>query len=82
MNDFEDLIVRVDPSTIDDMMKNLNKDQLKIFNNIKSGSLSVGSSGDAGILRLFVSGCGGTGKSYLIKLSELGYKLQQAKTLL
>ena len=70
MNDFDDLIVHFDLSTIDDMMKNLNEDQLRIFGNIKSiieGHISVGGSGDAEILQLFVSGCGGTGKSYLIE---------------
>jgi len=53
MNDFEELIVHVDPDTIDDMIKNLNDDQLRIFNNIKSimeGQQSEGSSGDAAII--------------------------------
>ena len=42
MNDFEDLIVHVDLNTIDDMMKNLNEDQLRIFDSIKSGSAKCG----------------------------------------
>ena len=70
MNDFKDLILHVNPSTIADMIKNFNEDHLRIFNCIKSiieGQQSVGSSKDAEILQLFVSGCGGTGKSYLIK---------------
>ena len=70
MNDFEDLMVHVDPTTIDDMIEKLNSDQTRIFNKVKmiiENQQTVGSSGDAEILRLFVSGCGGTGKSYLIK---------------
>ena len=70
MNDFEDLMVHVDPTTIDDMIEKLNSDQTSIFNKVKmiiESQQTVGSSGDAEILRLFVSGCGGTGKSYLIK---------------
>ena len=34
------------------------------------GQQSEGSSGDVEILRLFVSGCGGTGKSNLIKVTR------------
>ena len=70
MNDFEDLMVHVDPATIDDMIEKLNSDQTRIFDKVKTiikSQQTVGSSGDAEILRLFVSGCGGTGKSYLIK---------------
>ena len=70
MNDFEDLMVRVDPATIDDMIEKLNSDQTRIFDKVKTiikSQQTVGSSGDAEILILFVSGCGGTGKSYLIK---------------
>ena len=70
MNDFEDLMLHVDPTTIDDMIEKVNSDQTRIFNKVKTiieSQQTVGSSGDAEILRLSVSGCGGTGKSYLIK---------------
>ena len=70
MNDFEDLMVHVDPTTIDDMIEKLSSDQTRIFDKEKTiieSQQTVGSSGDAEILRLFVSDCGGTGKSYLIK---------------
>ena len=81
MNDFEDLMVHVDPTTIDDMIEKLNSDQTRIFDKVKTiieNQQTVGS-GDAEILRLLVSGCGGTGKSYLIKTIRTWVKAMTGK---
>ena len=48
----------------------MNDDQLHVFNKVKSAienqtSAALGEHSE--ILQLFISGCGGTGKSYLIK---------------
>ena len=83
MNDIEDLMVHVDPTTIDDMIEKLSSDQTGIFDKVKTiieSQKTVGSSGDADILRLFVSGCGGTGKSYLIKTIRAWVQAMTAPT--
>ena len=52
------------------MISKLNDDQLRVFNKIKitiEAQVSSGADCDSKILRLFVSGFGGTGKSFLIR---------------
>ena len=68
MTDFEDLACHVDPVDVQDMINRLNEDQQRVFNKVKA-TIEAQVSTDAGaeLFRLFVSGCGGTGKSFLIQ---------------
>ena len=70
MEDFEDLVCDIDPIYVQDMNDQLNKDQLHVFNKVRTtieAQASTDTTSPAELCRLFVSGCGGTGKSYLIK---------------
>ena len=70
MADFEDLVCHVNPEDIQDMIGQLNEDQLRVFNKVKTAveaQVSTEVTVDSELCRLFVSGCGGTGKSFLIK---------------
>ena len=70
MADFEDLVYHVNPEDIQDMIGQLNEDQLRVFNRVKTtieAQVSTEVKVDTELCRLFVSGCGGTGKSFLIK---------------
>ena len=70
MADFEDLVCHVNPEDIQDMIGQLNEDQLRVFNKVKTAveaQVSTEVTVDSEVCRLFVSGCGGTGKSFLIK---------------
>ena len=70
MADFEDLVCHVDPATVQDMIARLNEDQLRVFNKVKGtieAQVNTETVDDVELCRLFVSGCGGTGKSFLIK---------------
>ena len=70
MADFEDLACHVDPVDIEDLIGQLNEDQLRVFNKVKAtieAQISTDATDGAELCRLFVSGCGGTGKSFLIQ---------------
>ena len=70
MADFEDLACHVDPVDIEDLIGRLNEDQLRVFNKVKAtieAQVSTDATDGAELCRLFVSGCGGTGKSILIQ---------------
>ena len=69
MDDFEELRVCVNPSSVDNMIKLMNADQSRVFQTVKTvieAQSTATTTTDTEILRLFVSGCGGTGKSFLI----------------
>jgi len=66
MVEFEDAIHHEEVN-VDEMILKLNEDQLRVFNKVKSTIDKQNSGTPSEILRLFISGCGGTGKSYLIK---------------
>ena len=69
MTDFEDLACHVDPVDVQDMINRLNEDQLRVFTKVKAtieAQVSTDATDGAELFRLFVSGCGGTGKSFLI----------------
>ncbi|XP_058800179.1 ATP-dependent DNA helicase PIF5-like [Phymastichus coffea] len=77
IKDVQDLIEKVAETKdidVDQSIKNLNVDQLRIFNTITSTMSS-----DNKVIRLFVSGFGGTGKSYLIENLVLWNKLKRNK---
>ena len=70
MADFEDLACHVDPVDTEDLIGRLNEDQLRVFNRVKAtieAQVSTDATDGAELCRLFVSGCGGTGKSFLIQ---------------
>ena len=70
MADFEDLACHVDPVDIEDLIGRLNEDQLRVFNKVKAtieAQVSTDATDGAELCKLFVSGCGGTGKSFLIQ---------------
>ena len=70
LEDFEDLACNIDPGNVQDMIDQLNEDQLRVFNKVRAtieAQASTDTTSSAELCRLFVSGCGGTGKSYLIK---------------
>ena len=70
MTDFEDLACHVDPVDVQDMINRLNEDQLRVFTKVKAtieAQVSTDATDGAELFRLFVSGCGGTGKSFLIQ---------------
>ena len=67
MEDFEDLACHADPLDVQDMIGQLNEDQLRVFNTVKTAIEAQVSTDSADLCRLFVSGCGETGKSFLIK---------------
>lgn len=60
---------------VDEMIAGLNADQLRVFNNIKD-TLTARKNNVPGakVLRRFISGVGGVGKSHLIKLLRLWAK--------
>jgi len=70
MADFENVASIESDISIEDMIKSLNPDQTRIFNTVKDAVLSQMSpttEDPTEVLRMFVSGSGGTGKSFLIK---------------
>ena len=70
MADFEAALIDNDDADVDAMIENLNEDQLRIFNKVRNqvqAQCTSPSTENAKPMRMFVSGCGGTGKSYLIK---------------
>ncbi|XP_058791053.1 ATP-dependent DNA helicase PIF1-like [Phymastichus coffea] len=81
IKDVQDLIEKVcekendsDLDDLDESIKNFNNDQLRIFNTITS-TISSGSK----VMRMFVSGFEGTGKSYLIENLVLWNKRKRNK---
>ena len=81
MVDFEDLVCHVNPDDIQDMIGQLNEDQLRVFNKVITtieAQVSTEVKVDSELCRLFVSGCGGTDKSFLIKTIRAW--VQQATT--
>ena len=70
MDEFDELFKKSSKENIDSMVSKLNKDQLEVFQKV-TGTIKVqitgATDGTADCVRLFVSGCGGTGKSFLIK---------------
>ena len=62
MQEFRDVLDKTDEINIDDLISGLNDDQKRVFDTITNTINS-----DSKYLRHYVSGEGGTGKSYLIK---------------
>ena len=82
MADFEDLVCHVNPEDIQGMIGQLNEDQLRVFNKVKTAieaQVSTGVKVDSELCRLFISGCGGTGKSFLIKTIRAWVQLTTGK---
>ena len=70
MEEFNEIFKKSSTNDVDTMISNLNADQLKVFETItRSIKAQISDAADvtAHTVRLFVSGCGGTGKSFLIK---------------
>lgn len=70
MADFEDPACHIDPVDVQDMIGQLTEDQLQVFDKVKAsieGQVSADGTNSVELCRLFVSGCGGTGKSFLIQ---------------
>ena len=66
MTEFDELFKPVSLKDANSMISNLNHDQLRIFNKVKS-SVEAQLSGTTTVpIQMFVSGCRGTGKSFLI----------------
>ena len=70
MADFEAALIDHDDTNVDAMIENLNEDQLRVFNTVRNSvhaQCLTSQADNTEPLRMFISGCGGTGKSYLIK---------------
>ena len=72
MEEFNEIFKKTSKNDVDTMISNLNADQLKVFETVThSIKAQISDAADADVnahtVRLFVSGCGGTGKSFLIK---------------
>ena len=70
MDEFNEIFSKNSKTDIDLMISKLNTDQLEVFNKVTSAiqaQVNGTTDGNAVTVRLFVSGCGGTGKSFLIK---------------
>ena len=70
MADFEAALNNNDGGDVNAMIESLNEDQLRVFETVKNSVHTQCLSSQAQNtkpLRMFVCGCGGTGKSYLIK---------------
>ena len=70
MDEFDELFKKSSKENIDTMVSKLNKDQLEVFQKVTGtikAQITGATDGTADCVRLFVSGCGGTGKSFLIK---------------
>ena len=70
MADFEAALIDDKDADVDAMIENLNEDQLRIFNTVRNHvhiQCTSSQTENAEALHMFISGCGGTGKSYLIK---------------
>ena len=67
MEEFNEIFKKSSTNDVDTMISNLNADQLKVFETVTHSIKAQISDAAAHTVRLFVSGCGGTGKSFLIK---------------
>ena len=70
MEEFNEIFKKISINNVDTMISNLNLDQLKVFKTVTrsiKAQISDAADVNAHTVRLFVSGCGGTGKSFLIK---------------
>lgn len=63
MVEFRDFVENIDTMNVTHMISQMNEDQKRIFSRIMKSLLS----NNGEVMRLFVSGEGGTGKSFLIK---------------
>ena len=76
MDEFNEMFSKNSKTDIDLMISKLNTDQLEVFNKVTSAiQAQVNGTTDSNAVTvcLFVRGCGGTGKSFLIKILESGY---------
>ena len=84
MADFEAALNDNDGGNVDGMIESLNEDQLRVFETVKNSvqiqCLSLQAQ-NAKPLRMFISGCGGTGKAILLRPSKLECHRQQTNML-
>ena len=69
MEEFNEIFTKNSESDVDIMISKLNSDQLQVFEKVTcaiQAQINGATDGTTAIVRLFVSGCGGTGKSFLI----------------
>ena len=70
MEEFHEMFKKPSNDDVEIMISKLNPDQLQVFKKVSSAieaQINGAMDGAAVTVRLFVSGCGGTGKSFLIK---------------
>ena len=70
MEEFNQISKRSSMSDVNAMISKLNADQMKVFTRVScaiTAQINGVTDDSAAIVRLFVSGCGGTGKSFLIQ---------------
>ena len=68
MEEFNDVFKKPDTNNVETMIKQLNVDQMEVFKKVTCAiQVQVNGTTASTAIRLFVSGCGGTGKSFLIK---------------
>ena len=68
MEEFNDIFKKPDTNTVETMIEQLNVDQMEVFKKVTCAiQAQANGTTDSTAVRLFVSGCGGTGKSFLIK---------------
>ena len=70
MEEFNEIFKHTSKHDVNDMMSKLNADQLEVFKKVTcaiQAQINGATDDTAATVRLFVSGCGGTGKSFLIK---------------
>ena len=82
MVEFEEGLDNEDDVDVDAMVEKLNEDQRRVFDRVSSHlreQCSSTDSSDLEALRMFVSGCGGTGKSFLIKTIKYWVKSKTGK---
>ncbi|XP_025267781.1 ATP-dependent DNA helicase PIF1-like [Camponotus floridanus] len=75
MKDFKDIGNKFDEVNVEEMIMQLNIDQKRIFDTITNGIFDENSD----VFRLYVSGEGGTGKSFLIKAIRFWIKKYMGK---
>ena len=71
MADFEAALIDHDNTDVNTMIENLNEDQLRVFDTVRNSvhaQCLTSQADNTEPLRMFISGCGGTSKSYLIKI--------------
>jgi len=70
MEEFNEICIKSDNHDVNIMIQHLNTDQLEVFKKVK-GTIQaqinvITDDSSAATVHLFVSGCGGTGKSFII----------------